>query len=99
MSLCVVSLLWPHNLCRICRTPQRCNTVNVKCRFARDYSATIPPLEFIAYSVTANGVVLVLFGVILVLFLVLFGVVGVVLVLFGVVVGVVLVLFGVVLVL
>ena len=35
-------------------TLRRCSEVNVKRAIAHDYSATIPPLEFIAYSVTAN---------------------------------------------
>ena len=35
-------------------TLRRCSEVNVKRAIAHDYSATIPPLEIIAYSVTAN---------------------------------------------
>ena len=35
-------------------TLRRCSEVNVKRAIAHDYSATIPPLEIIAYSVTAR---------------------------------------------
>ena len=35
-------------------TVRRCSEVNVKRATAHDYSATIPPLENIAYSVTAK---------------------------------------------
>ena len=35
-------------------TLRRCSEVNVKRAIAHDYSATIPPLEIIAYSVTAK---------------------------------------------
>ena len=35
-------------------TLRRCSEANVKRAIAHDYSATIPPLEIIAYSVTAK---------------------------------------------
>ena len=35
-------------------TLRRCSGVNVKRAIAHDYSATIPPLEIIAYSATAG---------------------------------------------
>ena len=35
-------------------TLRRCSEVNVKRAIAHDYSATIPPLEIIAYSATAR---------------------------------------------